>query len=248
MSCSIKPLLAAGLLLSVTPFTGHAALIDRGNGLLYDDMLDITWLQDANYAKTSGYDVDGKMEWSRATAWADNLVYGGYSDWRLASNTPINGSSFNYTLKYDGSSDRGYNITSPYSELAYMYYANLDLKSSFSTSATSQEDYGIFGNGTYNGTNIISFGQNDVGLVKNLQAYYYWSGTNVPNSAYVWAFNNANGDQIYSDKTKQFYAWAVRDGDVAGSASAVPVPAALWLFSSGLLGLMELKRRGSIMR
>jgi hypothetical protein len=248
MSCSIKPRLAAGLLLSLTSFIAQAALIDRGNGLLYDDVLDITWLQDANYAKTSGYDVDGKMDWSRATAWADNLVYSGYSDWRLASNTPINGSSFNYTLKYDGSSDRGYNITSPYSELAYMYHVNLDLKSSFSTSATSQEDYGIFGNGTYNGTNIISFGQNDVGLVKNLQAYYYWSGTNELNSAYVWAFNNANGDQIYFDKAKQLYAWAVRDGDVAAPVSAVPVPAAVWLFGSGLLGLMGLKRRGSIMR
>ncbi|MGJ0430089.1 hypothetical protein [Methylobacter sp.] len=172
MSCSIKPRLAAGLLLSLTSFIAQAALIDRGNGLLYDDVLDITWLQDANYAKTSGYDIDGKMDWGRATAWADNLVYGGYSDWRLAGNTPINGSSFNYTLKYDGSSDRGYNITSPYSELAYMYHVNLNLKSAFSISATSQEDFGIFSNGTYNGTNIISFGQNDVGLVKNLQAYY----------------------------------------------------------------------------
>ena len=28
----------------------NAALYDRGNGLIYDDVLDITWLQDANYA------------------------------------------------------------------------------------------------------------------------------------------------------------------------------------------------------
>ncbi|MGJ0430088.1 PEP-CTERM sorting domain-containing protein [Methylobacter sp.] len=28
----------------------------------------------------------------------------------------------------------------------------------------------------------------------------------------------------------------------------MPVPAAVWLFGSGLLGLMGLKRRGSIMR
>lgn len=32
-----------------------AGLIDRGGGLIYDDVLDITWLQDANYALTSGY-------------------------------------------------------------------------------------------------------------------------------------------------------------------------------------------------
>ena len=32
----------------------YAALHDRGSGLIYDDVLNITWLQDANYAKTSG--------------------------------------------------------------------------------------------------------------------------------------------------------------------------------------------------
>ena len=42
----------------------NAALIDRGGGLIYDDVLDITWLQDANYAQTSGYDADGFMNWN----------------------------------------------------------------------------------------------------------------------------------------------------------------------------------------
>ena len=32
--------------------SASAALIDRGNGLIYDNGLNITWLQDANYAKT----------------------------------------------------------------------------------------------------------------------------------------------------------------------------------------------------
>jgi hypothetical protein len=36
-------------------------------------------------------------------------------------------------------------------------------------------------------------------------------------------------------------AWAVRDGDVA--ASVVPLPAAAWLFGSGLLGLFGVSRR-----
>lgn len=42
----------------------YAGLIDRGNGLLYEDVLDITCLQDANYAQTSGYDDDGYMYWA----------------------------------------------------------------------------------------------------------------------------------------------------------------------------------------
>lgn len=61
----------------------HAALYDRGGGLIYDDALDVTWLQDANYAMTSGYDSDGLMSWEQASSWATGLVISGYGDWRL---------------------------------------------------------------------------------------------------------------------------------------------------------------------
>ena len=57
--------------------TATATLIDRGNGMIYDSDQDITWLQDAN--NTGGLEVD----WYTAKTWADNLTYGGYSDWRL---------------------------------------------------------------------------------------------------------------------------------------------------------------------
>jgi len=62
----------------------------------------------------------------------------------------------------------GYNITKPISELSYMYYVNLGLKGSSSTVGAYQANYGIFGNGT-------NIGQNNVGLVTNLQASEYWS-------------------------------------------------------------------------
>jgi hypothetical protein len=71
--------------LSVLTLSANAALYDRGNGLIYDDVMDITWLQDANYAQTSGYDGDGAMNWANANTWAAGLSYGGYDDWRLAS-------------------------------------------------------------------------------------------------------------------------------------------------------------------
>ena len=41
-----------------------------------------------------------------------------------------------------------------------------------------------------------------------------------------------------SKKIDQFYGWAVRNGDVA----AVQVPAAIWLFASGL-GLLAFNHR-----
>ncbi|MDP2823739.1 MAG: hypothetical protein Q8O52_13825, partial [Sulfuritalea sp.] len=49
-------LLAAGLLSSGV---AQAALNDRGGGLIYDDVLNITWLADANYAATQFAATDG---------------------------------------------------------------------------------------------------------------------------------------------------------------------------------------------
>lgn len=67
-----------------------AKLWDRGGGLIYDDVQNITWLQDANYAFTTGYAGDaGHMSWASAMNWAANLEYYDsvrnvtWTDWRL---------------------------------------------------------------------------------------------------------------------------------------------------------------------
>ena len=64
---SILILLSAGALISGA---AQATLIDRGGGLLYDNVLNVTWLQDANYAKTSGYSDTGIFDHIQATSWA----------------------------------------------------------------------------------------------------------------------------------------------------------------------------------
>lgn len=104
----------AGLVLATTlALPAQAALIDRGGGLIYDDVLNITWLQDANYAKTSGYDASGKMNWQDAVAWAANLTYYDsvrgvtYDDWRLP--TMVNTGSVTCDFAYSGT-DCGYNV------------------------------------------------------------------------------------------------------------------------------------------
>ena len=84
----------------------QAMLIDRGRGLIYDNVLNITWLSDANYAKTSGVDADGLMNWTAASAWAANLVYGGYSDWRLPTTLQPDASCSNHLA---GGISFGYN-------------------------------------------------------------------------------------------------------------------------------------------
>ena len=233
-----KHLLILALVASLTTNSAQALLIDRGNGLLYDNVLNVTWLQDANYAKTSGYSATGLMDWASANTWADNLIFDGLTGWRLATNTPINGSSFNYNASFDGTTDESYNISSPKNELAYMYKVNLGLKAQYSSIGVAQSDSGIFGNGAIGG-------QNNVDLVKNLQSYYYWSGAEYPRTygnANAWVLDSSYGSSTYSVTYNQFYAWAVRPGDVI----AVPEPAAFWLFSIGLMSLLSLRRRGNV--
>ena len=84
------------VVLFVFVFSGaaNATLIDNGNGTITQirgDGTRLMWLQDANYASTSGYDSNGKMTWSAAMTWVSGLVYGGYDDWRLPMAFPVFG-------------------------------------------------------------------------------------------------------------------------------------------------------------
>jgi hypothetical protein len=62
-------------------------LINRGNGLIYDTVQNLTWLQDANYAQTSGFDSDGRVVLNQAVNWVNSLEFAGLDDWRLPRNS-----------------------------------------------------------------------------------------------------------------------------------------------------------------
>ncbi len=175
-------LLAAGLF----TVSAQAALYDRGNGLIYDNVLDITWMQDANYAQTSGYDANGRMNWFEAYTWADQLSYGGFDDWRLASagNAPAS----------------GVNVTT--GELGHMFYNNLG-----NTAGTSISNNVSFTDATPGG-GTESF--------LNVQSFVYWYGEEyAPDTSFAWAFYTDVGGQSTNYKYGSGYSWAVRAGDVS---------------------------------
>ncbi|MDH5191737.1 MAG: VPLPA-CTERM sorting domain-containing protein [Gammaproteobacteria bacterium] len=96
------------------------------------------------------------------------------------------------------------------------------------------------GNLFYNVLGNLASSLTDTGPFSNIQSYNYWSGTEyAPNISYAWNFFMEFGQQNTSNKATNFYAWAVKPGDV----STVPVPAAVWLFGSGLIGLVGFARR-----
>jgi hypothetical protein len=195
--------------------------------------VNITWLQDANWAATSGYAsanavdngpsatdnifADGRMGWDAAVAWADQLVYAGYDDWRLPTLGPI-GAAFDYAFSNNATTDSGFAKTTtngsdggwrdgsgnPVSEMGYMYYVNLanlgycTPNDGDPTSCVEQTGWGL--------TNTSPF--------LNLQPSFYWSGLEyAPDASNAWNFNFNNGNQNANNKNNENYAWAVRPGE-----------------------------------
>lgn len=226
-------------------FNASAALIDRGNGLIYDDVLDVTWLADANYARTSGFSADGRMSWNAATEWVENLSYQGYADWRLPRTLqPDPSCEFNDAL---GGMNLSYGFGCLGSELGHMFHVNLG---------------GQPGGGLDSATNADA-----LALLVNVAPAAYWSSTVLEAyQDYAWLFLLWNGDQDYNavEESEHWYlalqpdgsydyldfglfAWAVRDGDVTTppGGGSVPLPSSLLLLGSAVAGLMTCRHRSS---
>ncbi|MBL4868421.1 MAG: DUF1566 domain-containing protein [Pseudomonadales bacterium] len=203
-------------LISVTISSAYATLIDRGNGMIYDNVLDITWLQDANFAQTSGYDSDGNMTWQESMDWADSLLFGGYQDWRLAETALIDPTCTK------PSTPEGLYCTG--SELGYMFWANLGMTSPGPISSSTSPYLDLF---------------------TNIQDGVYWSQTTyLPDPTLAYVMNFSNGDQGITAKnqrsTKSRFAWAVRTGDVL----SVPEPSTFLLLSFSLVVIFLLPFTG----
>jgi hypothetical protein len=179
--------------------SANAALVDRGEGFIYDDVLDITWAQNAN--------LNGLASWEEQTAWADGYsqthsVFGNFDDWRLPSLDRNGDGQFALCQSFNVSE-----VECRDTEFGYLYYQN--------------------------GISLAS-----PGVFTDIQLNNYWaSNVQVGDPVIAAGFEFLSGQSIGDFKSSQFGSWAVRDGDI------VPVPAAVWLFGSALMGLGWMRRR-----
>lgn len=206
---------------AMAPGLASAALINRGGGLIYDSDLNITWLADANYAFTTGYDqqdaTDGLMTYDYAMAWAAQLTYGGFTEWRLPTTLQPDASCANQYSFGSG----GFNCIG--SEMGHLFYSEL-------------------GGTAGNGYNIEIFHNDNYNLFTNLTSNVYWSSTTVTTiPTYAWQFYFSGGNQYVQGKGGAIRAMAVHPGDIG--AAAVPLPAAGWLMLSGLAAFGAFGRR-----
>ena len=215
----------------------NAALISRRGGqAVYDTDLDITWIGNANLAKSDTFGLaiggslgtypgdtssvdgfifsDGTMNWPGAKFWIDAMNasnggtgYLGFNDWRLPITVQPDPGCSNQTADVP---PQGYGTGCIGSEMGHL-------------------------------SNVEGISAAAPGLFSNVKSntIFYWSGTEyTPDTSNAWNFYFGFIGEQYPDlKYINGYAWAVRSGDV------IPVPAAVWLFSSGLIGLLGVASR-----
>ena len=239
---NIKAFYLTALAFSLTlGFSGTASadLENNGGGLIYDSTQNITWTQDANLLGTletnaiitSGSDSGLIQQIINANS---GVVTGpSNSSWTLSANDFGSGGLVDW-----------------YGAQAFVGYLNSKIyDGSTQWSLPITPNYGACTNcgnqlpNLFNELGGVAGSPMPSGPFNNVQVGY-WS--NATNGDFDYAYNfQTNGTlRAYSASNLANYAWAVSPGDLA----PVPIPGAIWLFGSVLVGFLGFNRRKTFLQ
>jgi len=200
--------------LTVVSFNASAVVLqERLGGLAYYDA-DADLTWLADATSGATRENGGTIRtWASAKTWVAGLDVAGVTGWRLPTTMQPDPSC----SPQESTGNYAYNCTG--SELGNLFYTVLGGVATESITVTHNANYNLF---------------------SNVQSYRYWSSTEYAlDPADAWYFYTNLGRQNYGTKGGLNNIWAVKSGDVA----VVPVPAAIWLFGSGLIGVVGAARR-----
>jgi hypothetical protein len=179
------------LLLCQRQPNAQTTLIALDHGMVYDETANLTWYPDTNSTTST---------WSSARDWADELIVGGYTDWRLPS-TPDG------TWGYNAQNNlTKYNVTA--SELGHLFDISLE------NNGASQTNYGL---------------QHKEPFTALISGYYWFGSTTTLSDEQTggWIFDFAHGAQFKASLTTLAHRIAVREGNPM--AAPEPATALLFL-------------------
>lgn len=219
--------------------------LSNGYEAYYDTTLDLTWMADANWAQTSGYDHDGRLSWYDSVKWLRGFSAYDLYGWRLPVANPVNGESYDLQWKTDGSTDRGVNYATTASELAHMYYVTLGNSSLWSTDEVYTANPGIIINtGPFKNIDTKIYPYQTQSLLDDVNEQ-----STVGMGQFVFAFATSTpGMQTLHSIDHHKRAWLVRPGDVtdyiAPPLPGVPEPGTIALAVAGVAAVLVGRKRG----
>ena len=216
---------SVALIITTMAGVANAALTTIGTATYNGADYKLIWDNDNNGNSIVWLDYthpnNNSTSWAAHSAWAAGLDSA--LTYNIAPGYTVDWGSNTWRLPSAGADPvSGFGQTT--SEMGHLYIDELGLASGWSAQTTADLQATIF---------------------DNLTAKVYWSETPMPEYGpeFHWDFWMDSGYQFVGSVSLVLEGIAVRNGQVTATPAPVPIPAAVWLFGSGLLGLMGFSQR-----
>lgn len=200
-----------GVVLLLLSLNVNSALVSRLGGLaVYDTDIDVTWTAEANLASKNTFGVSNINP--------NGSMNGHTADEWITGMNAFNGTGYLGVDSWRLTNLQCFDIAQnncTSSEFGHLFYIELSGTALSPISESGDPDLELF-----------------INIVEN---NWYWSGSYLEGHVEVFNFGNGYNSRTFPNLA-HYQVWAVSDGDVF--ASTIPIPSAVWLFGSGLIGLI----------